>query len=105
MDELDLEEYHHVPTQVAVEASTDDMASRVVEHVSIDVYDLSVKISPCRPTWNRFVHGNTRAHAKTNTGSQEKIILKNINSHMPSGSLTAILGASGSGKTYLNPMP
>ena len=71
-----------------------DLSFRPVEAVDVRVEDLNVNIdiSP------RFA-SLTSMFKKERKAIERKQILKHVNAFMPSGSVTAILGSSGSGKT------
>lgn len=77
---------------------------REVEPVEVDVRDVNVQVDSS-PTWIEkalWSLKNRRAAPRT---KNLKTILDNVSTHCASGTLTAILGASGSGKTsFLNTM-
>jgi ABC-type multidrug transport system ATPase subunit len=66
-------DFHHVPP------------------VDVKVRDLSLSIEPSPPTLERL-------HLKRPRLLEHKTILHNVSVEVPSGSLMAIIGASGSGK-------
>ncbi|KAN0070025.1 P-loop containing nucleoside triphosphate hydrolase protein [Elaphomyces granulatus] len=77
------------------------LSFRAVNTVDIQVRNLTVGVDAGPPLWqtspSKIWH---RLRGKPSQGSF-KTILDGINAHMPSGSLTAIIGGSGSGKTTL----
>ncbi len=88
---------------------TDPVAStnfsfRVVKRAEITVNNLSVHMDPAQnPFENARALFRRRGDAFTQTTARRKTILNGLIAHMPSGSLTAVMGASGSGKTSLLP--
>lgn len=81
-----------------------ELSFRLVEPAALSVEGLNVQIDIAPSAWNtvkaRFTKG-IDAHPRQK--SRRKTILSDITAHMPSGTLTAIIGASGSGKTSLRP--
>ena len=76
-----------------------DLSFRAVEPVNIRVQDLgvSIDISP-----NGFAAFKNRLSSRVSTdGKFYKAILQDVRAYMPSGSITAIIGGSGSGKTSM----
>lgn len=77
-------------------AENGDLSTSLVPPVSITTESLSVRIGSSR-TWRQ----RTRpAQDEREQSGKQKTILNDVNLNMPCGSLTAIMGASGSGKTY-----
>ena len=81
-----------------------ELSFRIVEPAALSVEGLSLHIDIASSALDCLRYRFTKA---TNTDlrqkSQRKTILTDITAHMPSGSLTAVIGASGSGKTSLSP--
>ena len=78
---------------------TSNLSFRAVDAVNVFVANLSVQIdvSP-----SGFLAFKNLLQSKSNRqGKDFKTILNDVNATMPSGSLTAILGSSGSGKTTM----
>ena len=77
------------------------LSFRNVEPVTIDISNLTVHIEPAlnllRKTQRLVGKGIDRSAQQA---PQRKTILNGVTAQMPSGSLTAIIGASGSGKTF-----
>ncbi|KAL9000508.1 MAG: hypothetical protein Q9169_000801 [Polycauliona sp. 2 TL-2023] len=82
-----------------IEDAEIDLSFRAVEAVTVKVQNLSaaIDISPggFPGLLARFKHGGTASP------KNDKTILHDVTAYMPSGSLTAILGGSGSGKTTM----
>ena len=80
-----------------VEDTVNDLSFRAVDPVNVHVKDLNVEIdiSPSRlSAWTTSL-----GRKKSNREPEVKAIIRGVNACMPSGSLTAIIGSSGSGKT------
>lgn len=77
------------------------LSFRAVNPVDVRVRNLTVDVDAGPPLWQ--TSPSQLWHQLRGMPSQEsfKTILDGINAHMPSGSLTAIIGGSGSGKTTL----
>ncbi|KAF7713036.1 Uncharacterized protein PECH_002163 [Penicillium ucsense] len=78
-----------------------NLSLRAVNPVNVQVTDLSLDINTAPPIWKSSpsqIRDRLRGHA---TPSSSKRVLDGVNAQMPSGSLTAIIGSSGSGKTSL----
>jgi ABC-type multidrug transport system ATPase subunit len=74
---------------------------RAVHSVDIHVRDLSLEVDITPPIWGTSpLQTWHRLRGKTTTAAR-KVVLNGVDAHMPSGSLTAIIGSSGSGKTSL----
>ena len=82
----------HVP-----EDHVNELSFRPVDPVNVLVRDLNLEIDVTPTSLFKFVTTFTRK--KTPTGGEFKAVLKDVDAYMPSGSLTAIIGSSGSGKT------
>ena len=80
---------------IDVEDVERDLAFRPVLPVDVSVRDFSLEIDLAPHSLSKALGGTHRS--KENA----KPILENVIAHMPSGAVTAILGASGSGKTSL----
>ena len=79
------------------EDTVNDLSFRAVDPVDVHVRDLNVDIdaSPSRLSTLATAFGRKESTRE----SELKVILRGVNAYMPSGSLTAIIGSSGSGKT------
>lgn len=88
----------HQTTIQEVKESVNDLSFRAVETVDVRVKHLNVDIDLSPSGLSAFPAASF--HRKKSTREPEvKAILRGVNAHMPSGSLTAIIGSSGSGKT------
>jgi len=78
---------------VDIDTAENELCFRAVDAVDVSVQDLNVDIdvSSCNPF--AFLKRSK------STDAQFKPILKHVHAYMPAGSVTAILGASGSGKS------
>ncbi|KAL2223218.1 P-loop containing nucleoside triphosphate hydrolase protein [Thermoascus aurantiacus ATCC 26904] len=89
---------------VGAEKLSDDDANlslRAVNPVDVRVKDLSVSVDTAPPIWATppsRLWGRLRGKAQPDS---LKTVLDGVSAYMPSGSLTAIIGGSGSGKTSL----
>ncbi|KAL9124612.1 MAG: hypothetical protein Q9217_006075 [Psora testacea] len=83
--------------ELDLEQGDADLAFRAVDavHVRVENLNVDIDISPS-PLTNPFAYLKQR---RVENEARFKPILKNVNIYMPSGTVTAILGASGSGKT------
>ena len=87
----------HIATSQYPGEAVNDLSFRAVDPVNIYVKNLNVDID-VSPSGLFALTAALRR--KKSTGEAElKAILKGVNAYMPSGSLTAIIGSSGSGKT------
>lgn len=77
------------------------LSLRAVAPVSISVQDLTLEINLTPSGVSRLTTPFKSKKQRNLEGPQSKAILNNVSAEIPSGSLTAILGASGSGKTSL----
>jgi len=83
-----------------------DNASFASQHVSpadVQISKLSVTFQPPPSAWGRLTKsiGSISKTCPPNKETTSKTIVDGVTAIMPSGSLTAIIGASGSGKTSL----
>ena len=79
------------------EDQTNDLSFRAVDPVNVLVKDLKLTIDVSSSGISSFA--TTFKWMKTSPVKEIKSILKDVNAYMPSGSLTSIIGSSGSGKT------
>lgn len=80
-----------------VEETMNELSFRAVDPVNVHVKDLNVDVDVSSSGLSAFTASLGR---KNSTREPEvKAILRGVNAYMPSGSLTAIIGSSGSGKT------
>ena len=82
----------HDVTDTALSFRAVDPVSVVVRHLSVNIDVSPSGIAALKGSWGRKKAGQEK---------QFKTILSDVNATMPSGSLTAILGSSGSGKTSM----
>lgn len=87
---------HHTTSQ-DVEETGNDLSFRAVDPVNVHVKDLNVDIDVSPSGLSAFTASLRRN--KSTREPEVKAILRGVNAYMPSGSLTAIIGSSGSGKT------
>ncbi|KAL6721306.1 hypothetical protein ACLMJK_000409 [Lecanora helva] len=80
-----------------IDEDSNELSFRAVAPVSITVKDLNVDINIAPSRLASFA--KPFVGRKPLPQQDRKPILKNVNAYMPAGSLTAILGSSGSGKT------
>ncbi|KAL9580822.1 MAG: hypothetical protein Q9212_004265 [Teloschistes hypoglaucus] len=82
-----------------VDHSDNDLSFRALEPVNVSIHSLTVDIdiSPA----GIAALSSALKRRKDAAATTRKRILDNVNVDMPSGSLTAILGGSGSGKTTM----
>ena len=73
-----------------------DLSFRAVDAVDVHIENLSVDINVSPRKLTNFVWGR-----RTRDNVEYKQILKNVSASMPHSTVSAILGASGSGKTSL----
>ena len=87
----------HQATSQDVEDTVNDLSFRPVDPVNVHAKDLNVDIDISPSGLSAFTASFGR---RKSTREQElKAILRGVTAYMPSGSLTAIIGSSGSGKT------
>ncbi|KAL8901093.1 MAG: hypothetical protein Q9207_005380, partial [Kuettlingeria erythrocarpa] len=86
-------------TQVLEEAGN-ELSFNAVEPVNVHVRNLSVNID-VSPGGLAILSTAFKRRNGTSTTQTQKTILRDVSANMPSGSLTAILGGSGSGKTTM----
>ena len=76
-----------------------NLSFRAVEPVNISIQNLGISINISQ---NGFTAFKNRLSSRTSTdGKVCKAILQDVRAYMPSGSITAIIGGSGSGKTSM----
>ena len=81
-----------------------NLTFRVVKPATITVKDLTLHVDPAPNPLKTGVAALRRdKDADTHETAHRKTILSRITASMPSGTLTAIMGASGSGKTFFFP--
>lgn len=80
-----------------VDETVNDLSFRAVDPVNVHVKNLNVDIDVSPSGLSAFTAFFGRK--KSTREPQVKAIVTGVNAHMPSGSLTAIIGSSGSGKT------
>lgn len=80
-----------------VEETVNDLAFRAVDPVNVHVRDLNLDIDVSASGLSALTTAFGRK--KGTQEAEVKAILKDVNANIPSGSLTAIIGSSGSGKT------
>lgn len=86
-------------TRPATEDTENDLSFRAVEAVTVQVQNLSANIDVSPGALAGLLAGCKRG--KNDSPRDYKTILHDVTADMPSGSLTAILGGSGSGKTTM----
>ena len=87
-----------IPPVQWAEDKANYLSFRAVDPVNVLVKDLNVTIDVSPGGLSTFA---TAFNRKTTHPEREiKSILKDVDAYMPSGSLTAIIGSSGSGKTF-----
>ena len=87
----------HQANSKDAEETINDLSFRSVDPVNVHAKDLNVDIDISPTGLSAFTASFSR---KKSTREQEvKAILRGVNASIPSGSLTAIIGSSGSGKT------
>ena len=84
-------------TSQDVEETVNDLSFRAVDPVNVHVRDLNVDIDVSPGGLSALTTAFSRK--KATQEAEVKAILKGVNACMTSGSLTAIIGSSGSGKT------
>lgn len=77
------------------------MSLREVDPVSLRIEHLSVSVDESPNFLAKFLSKKNAAANSASSGGHVKKILDDVSADMPSGSLTAIVGGSGSGKTSL----
>jgi ABC-type multidrug transport system fused ATPase/permease subunit len=84
-------------------SSEDDIGFREVDPVDVVAEAITVRVSEPSRSWGLHrVLGKKRLRKDNeSTEGVSATILKNVSAEMPSGTLTAIIGSSGSGKTSL----
>lgn len=82
------------------EIGSNDLSLRPVDPVNILVKSVNVAIDVSPGAFSSLTLFSDRKK-KSSRGSELKPILQDVNASLPSGTLTAIIGSSGSGKTSL----
>jgi ABC-type multidrug transport system ATPase subunit len=80
------------------------LSFNAVSPVDVRVQDLTVQIDTTRSIWQASPTQAWKRLLRPKANSDDasyKTILDSVGAHMPSGSITAIIGSSGSGKTSL----
>lgn len=90
----------HSPEETDSPTDAFNLSFRAVDPVDVAVQDLSLEVDTTPPIWET---GPTQLwnRLRRKDPSPPKPVLTGIDASMPSGSLTAIIGSSGSGKTSL----
>ncbi len=83
------------------EGDCNGLSLRAVAPVSVSVQDLTLEINLAPSGIGRVAEAFKAKRQRSLAEPQSKTILNNVTAQIPPGSLTAILGASGSGKTSL----
>ena len=84
-------------TNQDVEETVNDLSFRAVDPVNVHVKDLNVEIDISPRGLSAWT--TSLGRKKSNREPEVKAIIRGVNAYMPSGSLTAVIGSSGSGKT------
>jgi ABC-type lipoprotein export system ATPase subunit len=102
ISELKVPKDHVFAEGLQDQTATFNLSLRAVDPVDVCVEDLSLQIDTTRPIWetppSQIWHRLCGKNVDTHT---HKTVLDSVDAFMPSGSLTAIIGSSGSGKTSL----
>lgn len=81
------------------------LSFNAVSPIDVQVHDLTVQIDTTPPIWQvspaQAWKRLLRSKSKCDDALSYKTILEGVGAYMPSGSITAIIGSSGSGKTSL----
>jgi ABC-type multidrug transport system fused ATPase/permease subunit len=86
----------------ALQDETFNLSFRAVNPVDVDVRSLSLEVDTTPPIWETAPSQLwSRLVARRQNPSPRKTVLADVDARMPSGSLTAIIGSSGSGKTTM----
>lgn len=83
------------------ESAAYNLSLRDVNPVNVSVNNLSLDIDTSPPLWEIPPGQLWRRFRGTKPEGSSKTVLDNVSAEMPKGSLTAIIGSSGSGKTSL----
>ncbi|KAJ5468057.1 ABC-2 type transporter [Penicillium sp. IBT 31633x] len=78
-----------------------NLSLRAVNPVNINVCNLSLEVNTTPPVWETSPSQIWQRLRGQTSSRTTKPVLDNVSASMPSGSLTAIIGSSGSGKTSL----
>jgi ABC-type lipoprotein export system ATPase subunit len=90
-----------IPQESITTILPSSLSFREVNAVDVRVKDLSVLIDTLPPLWQATPSQFWSRIRGRRPEESHKTILNEINAHLPAGSLTAIIGSSGSGKTSL----
>src|ERR1700753_1462442 len=100
--ELSVQKEAEINAIAALQDTVYNLALRDVDPVNVNVTNLSLDVNTAPPLWEtspsqllRRLRGQQRSE------DMRKTVLNGVHAAMPSGSLTAIIGSSGSGKTSL----
>lgn len=85
--------------RIDVEETVNDLSFRAVVPVNVHVKNLNVDIDVSSSGLSTFAASFSQE--KVTREPEVKAILRGVNAYMPNGSLTAIIGSSGSGKTSI----
>lgn len=77
------------------------LSLRAVEPVDVVVQNLSLRIDVSPSGFSALKASLRKKNSSSQYSEQYKSIIDNVNAYMPRGSLTAIIGSSGSGKTSM----
>ncbi|KAI9752269.1 MAG: hypothetical protein M4579_005693 [Chaenotheca gracillima] len=83
------------------EDPVNEISLREVEPVNVHVHDLSLSVDISPNPAIAWAQALTGKKGSKSSGNKFKQILNEVSAEMPSGSLTAIIGGSGSGKTSM----
>lgn len=86
--------------QDEIQDETFNLSLLAVSPVDVRVKDLSPEVDTTPPIW-KTAPSQLWRRMRGKIPEPRKAVLEGINTSMPSGSLTAIIGSSGSGKTSL----
>ncbi|CAL5870213.1 uncharacterized protein PFLUO_LOCUS4448 [Penicillium psychrofluorescens] len=100
--ELSVQKEAEINAVAELQDAVYNLALRDVDPVNINVTNLSLDVNTAPPLWetspSQFWR---RIRGQQQSEDLRKTVLNGVNATMPSGSLTAIIGSSGSGKTSL----
>lgn len=89
------------PLQDNDQARNHGLSFRAVQPVDVQVRDLAVHVNTTPPIWQSSPSLLWSRLRRNNKENALKTVLDGVTASMPHGSLTAIIGGSGSGKTSL----
>ncbi|KAF9889185.1 hypothetical protein FE257_007674 [Aspergillus nanangensis] len=89
--------------QIQLQDPTDtfNLTLRSVNPVDVHVRDISLEVNTSPPLWETSPSQLWGRLRRKSVAHERKTVLEGVDAFMPSGSLTAIIGSSGSGKTSL----